>query len=49
MAEKKAAATKKKLTIKDLAGKEVPDQERKKVKGGMRVICYSKGAAGRPW
>lgn len=48
MAAKKTPAPKK-LTIKDLAGKEVPDQERKKVKGGMRVICYSKGAAGRPF
>jgi hypothetical protein len=57
MATKKAAAATpeskpskpKKLEIKDLAGKEVTDWEKKKVKGGWRVTCYSKGAAGRPW
>jgi hypothetical protein len=41
---KKPAA--KKLSIKDLAGKEVDKQETKKVKGGTRIICYSAGAAG---
>jgi hypothetical protein len=49
MAEKKKAAAPKKLQIKDLAGKEVADQEKKKIKGGWKVICYSKGAAVRPW
>lgn len=36
----------KKLSIKDLAGKEVDKQEKKKVKGGVRIICYSQRASG---
>ncbi|HET6439597.1 MAG TPA: hypothetical protein VFG59_16145 [Anaeromyxobacter sp.] len=44
------AATKKpagkKLSIKDLGGKEVDKQEMKKVKGGTRIICYSQKASG---
>ncbi len=43
-ATKKPAA--KKLSIKDLGGKELEKQEVKKVKGGVRIICYSSGAAG---
>ncbi len=43
-ATKKPAA--KKLSIKDLAGKEIEKQEIKKVKGGVRIICYSKAASG---
>ncbi len=42
----KKPAAKKKLSIKDLAGKEIDKQETKKVKGGTRIICYSSGSAG---
>jgi hypothetical protein len=45
-AKKKAAAGTTKLEIKDLGGKEVDKQETRKVKGGVRVICYSGGSSG---
>ncbi len=46
--KKTAAKATVKLTIKDL-GKEVDKQEKKIVKGGVRVICYSGSAAKRRW
>ena len=39
----------KKLQIKDVAGKTIVNQERKALRSGWRVICYSRSAAGRPW
>lgn len=48
MATKKTPDVKatKKLQVKDLTGKDVPDRDVAKVKGGARIICYSQGASG---
>lgn len=49
MAATKKPAAKKKLSIKDLAGKEVEKQALKKVRGGVRPPdCFSLSASKRP-
>jgi hypothetical protein len=39
----------KKLQVKDLTGKELDKQVIERVKGGLRVICYSARAKSMPW
>jgi|APFre7841882654_1041346.scaffolds.fasta_scaffold483910_2 hypothetical protein len=48
MATKKTPDVKdtKKLRIKDLTGKDVPGRDAAKVKGGVRIICYSQSNSG---